>query len=190
MAECLPRSRDGAPAASPQLGMIHTLYPASTDTRGMEYCELVAVLKDVGSFSMDDFRGRLTPQKTVCLLQAFGVNLGYRFTWCLHEPYCKALVKIGYAARLVVDDLPEIDISFEGEPVQRRYEQFKVFMADKKSNATLLEIRASMYYLAAAGIGRADILKLTEKKANFSRRQCVSVWSELEMCGVAGNGIA
>lgn len=189
MAEWLPRSRDGAPAASPQLGMLHTLYPASTGAWGVERYEIVA-LKDVGNFAMDDFTGRLTLQKTVCLLQAFGVSLGYRFTWCLHGPYCKALVKIGYAARQVVDDLPEMDISFEGEPVQRRYEQFKVFMADKKSNAMLLEIRASMCHLAAAGIGRADILKLTEKKANFSRRQCVSMWSELEMCGVVGNGIA
>lgn len=158
---------------------------------GMERYELAAILKDVGNFSMDDFTGRLTLQKTVCLLQAFGVNLGYRFTWYLHGPYCKALVRDGYAARQVVDDLPEIDISFEGEPVQRRYEQFKVFMSDKKNNATLLEICASICHLAAAGIGRADILKFTEdKKANFSRRQCASMWSELEKCGVVGNGIA
>ena len=158
---------------------------------GMERYELAAVLKDVGNFSMDDFTGRLTLQKTVCLLQAFGINLGYRFTWYLHGPYCKALVKDGYAARQVVDDLPEIDISFEGEQVQRRYEQFKVFMADKKNDAALLEICASICHLAAAGIDRADILKFTEeKKANFSRSQCVSMWSELEKYGVVGNEIA
>lgn len=157
----------------------------------MERRELAIILKDVGNFSMDDFAGRLTLQKTVCLLQAFGVKLGYRFTWYLHGPYCKALVKDGYAARQVIGSLPDVDIRFEGDSIQRRYEEFKEFMADKKNEPALLEIAASIYHLAAAGIGKADALKFTEeKKDGFSRSQCVSMWDELEKYKVVGNEVA
>ena len=157
----------------------------------MERYELAAILKDVGNFSMDDFAGRLTLQKTVRILQAFGVNLGYRFTWYLHGPYCKALVGDGYAARQVVGSLPELHVAFEGESVQERYERFKEFMADKKSDPPLLEICATICHLAAAGIGRDAILKFTEeKKPGFTRKQCTSMWDELEKYEVVGNGAA
>ena len=153
----------------------------------MERNELAAILKDVGNFSMDDFAGRLTLQKTVRLLQAFGINLGYRYTWYLHGPYCKALVRDGYIAREVVDDLPELNITFEGELVQRRYEQFKEFMEDKKHDPALLEICATMCHLAAAGIGKDAVLELTvNKKPHLDRSRCLSMWSELEKYEVVG----
>ena len=156
----------------------------------MERYELAAVLKDVGNFSMDDFAGRLTLQKTVCLLQAFGVNLGYRFTWYLHGPYCRALFRDGHEASKVIDSLPKAHVSFEGK-AQGRYEQFKEFMLDKKHDPVRLEICASISYLAAAGLGKDDILKVTEdKKPEFDRSQCVSMWDELERYGVVGDGAA
>ena len=159
--------------------------------RDMDRYELAAILKDVGNFSMDDFAGRLTLQKTVCLLQAFGVDLGYRFGWYLHGPYCKALFKDGHEARRVIGELPEVNVSFEGEEMQRRYEQFKEFMRDKKHDPALLEIGASICHLAATGIDKDDILKVTEdKKPEFSRSQCVSMWDELERYGVVGDGAA
>lgn len=157
----------------------------------MEHYELAAILKDVGNFSMDDFAGRLTLQKTVRLLQAFGVDLGYHFAWYLHGPYCKALFKDGHEARRVIDGLPRVEVSFEGEETQKRYEQFKEFMQDKKHDPTLLEICASICHLAAAGIGKDDILKVVEdKKPEFSRAQCVSMWDELEKYGAVDDGTA
>ena len=157
----------------------------------MEHYELAAILKDVGNFSMDDFSGRLTLQKTVRLLQAFGVDLGYRFAWYIHGPYCKALFKDGHEARRVIDRLPGVEVRFEGEETQKRYEQFKEFMLDKKHDPALLEICASICHLAAAGIGRDNILEVAEdKKPEFSRDQCVSMWGELERYGVVGDGTA
>lgn len=154
----------------------------------MDRRELAAILKDVGNFSMDNFAGRLTLQKTICLLQAFGVDLGYRFTWYLHGPFCKALARDGNAARQVIASLPDIDVYFEGDSIQKRYEEFKEFMADKKNDPARLEIGASIYYLAAAGVGKDNALKITEeKKENFSRSQCVSMWAELEKYKVVGN---
>ena len=65
----------------------------------MNQHELAAILRDVGNSRVDDLAGRLALQKTVRLLQALGVNLGYRFTRYLHGPYCRALAKDGYAPR-------------------------------------------------------------------------------------------
>lgn len=157
----------------------------------MEHYELAAILKDVGNFSMDDFSGRLTLQKTVRILQAFGVDLGYRFAWYIHGPYCKALFKDGHEARRVIDRLPVVEVCFEGEETQKRYEQYKEFMRDKKHDPALLEICASICHLAEAGIGKDYILKVAEdKKPEFSRDQCVSMWNELERYGVVGDGTA
>ena len=154
----------------------------------MERYELAAILKDVGNFSMDDFKGRITLQKTVCLLQAFGVNLGYRFTWYLHGPYCRALFRDGHEARRVIDSLPRPHVSFKGR-AQGRYEQFKEFMRDKRDDPVRLEACASISYLAAAGLGRDDILKVAEDKGlEFGHGQCASMWDELERCGVVGDG--
>ena len=86
-------------------------------SKGMERRELAAILRDVGNFSMDNFAGRLASQKTVRLLRAFGINPGYRHTWYLRGPYCRALVGDGHAAREVIDDLPELDMAFEGDAV-------------------------------------------------------------------------
>lgn len=154
----------------------------------MDRYELAAILKDVGNFNMDDFAGRLTLQKTVCLLQAFGVNLGYRFTWYLHGPYCRALFKDGNEVRKVIDELPGAYVSFKGE-TQERYERFQEFMQDKKHDPIRLEIGASICYLVAAGIGKGDALRAVEdKKAEFSRSQCESMWNELEGYGAVCDG--
>lgn len=155
----------------------------------MDRYELAVILKDVGNFSMDDFAGRLTLQKTVCLLQAFGVDLKYRFGWYLHGPYCKALFKDGQGARRVFDALPEVNVSFDEEETQRRYEQFKEFMEDKKHDPALLEIGASICHLVAKGFDKGVVLGAVEdKKPEFSRGQCVSMWDELERYGVVCDG--
>ena len=157
----------------------------------MERYELAAILKDVGNFSMDDFAGRLTLQKTVRLLQALGVDMWYRFARYLHGPYCKALFKDGHEVRRVIDGLPRAEASFEGEETQKRYERSKEFMQDKKRDPSLLEICAPISRLAAAGIGRDDILKVVEdKKPEFSSSQCELMWDEFEKYGAVDDGTA
>lgn len=83
-----------------------------------------------------------------------------------------------------------MSISFE-ESAQKRYEEFKEFMDDKKNNLALLEICASMCYLATEGFDKDAILKFTEaRKASFDHDQCVSMWNELEKYGVIDIGTA
>ena len=98
--------------------------------------------------------------------------------------------KDGHEARAVIDGLPGAPVSFNGE-AQKCYERFKEFVQDKKHDPLRLEMCASICYLAAAGLSKDDILKVVEdKKPEFRRGQCVSMWDELERCGVVGNGAA
>ncbi len=71
----------------------------------------------------------------------------------------------------VVGDLPEANVSFEGEETQRRYERFMECIRDKKHSPALLEIGAPIYRLAATGIDRDYILEAAEgKKARIQPR--------------------
>ena len=156
----------------------------------MDRYELAAILKDVGNFSMDDYAGRVALQRTVCILQAFGVDLGYRFGWYLHGPYCKALFRDGHEANTVAGGLPEAGVYFEGEETQERYERFKEFMRDKKYNPALLEIGASICHLAAAGIGRDGVLDAAGDRTELGRGRCATMWDELEGHGAVCDGTA
>ena len=46
---------------------------------------------------VDEFDDRLILQKTIYLVQAKGVHLGYYYKWYLHGPYCSSLTKDLYA---------------------------------------------------------------------------------------------
>ena len=152
--------------------------------RGLERHELAAILKDVGNFSMDIFSGRLALQKTVRILQAFGVDLGCRFARYLHGPHCKSLFGDGREARTVIDMLPKREAYFEGGETQRCYGQSRGFMADKKRGPALPEICASICRLAAAGIDKNCALKAVEcEKPELARAQRVSTWDELDTRG-------
>ena len=157
---------------------------------GMDRYELAAILKDVGNFSMDDYEGRIALQRTVCILQAFGVDLGYRFGWYLHGPYCKALFRDGHEAGMVAGGLPEAGVSFEGEETQERYERFKEFMRGKGREPALLGTGASICHLAAAGIDRDAVLDAAADRAELGRGRCATMWDELEGYGVVGDGTA
>ena len=149
--------------------------------RCMERCGPAAILKDVGNFSVDIFAGRLALQKAVRILQAFGADLGCRFAWYLHGPYCKSLFRGGPESRKFIDRLPKTGVRLECGWTQRRYEQFKEFMADKKHGPALLEICASICRLAAAGIGKNCTVE--GEKPELARGQLVSMWGEPDARG-------
>ena len=46
---------------------------------------------------VDSFDDRLILQKTIYLVQAKGIHLGYYYKWYLHGPYCSSLTKDLYA---------------------------------------------------------------------------------------------
>ena len=155
--------------------------------RALDRYELAAVLNDIGNFDMTNFKGRLTLQKTVYLLQSFGLDLGYEFTWHLHGTYCVALARDGLAIEEIAPGMPKIPIELEDDGMQRRYAEFKEFLDDKKHDPAMLEIASSICYLAGIGMEKSKILRLVEdKKPRFSGEQCRRAWGDLERYGVVG----
>ena len=149
--------------------------------------EMAAILNDIGNFDTSNFKGRLTLQKTVYLLQSFGLNLGYVFKWYLHGTYCPALANDGFAMEKIAPSMPSIPIEFEAERNQRRYLEFKEYLADKKNDPAMLEISSSICYLDGLGFKKGEILELVKnKKPKFSIEQCRTAWDDLEKYRVVG----
>jgi uncharacterized protein YwgA len=63
--------------------------------------ELGGILKRIGNYNPEmfesSFNDRLIFQKTIYLLQAFGLYLGYYFSWYIHGPYSTTLTRDGFA---------------------------------------------------------------------------------------------
>ncbi|MBI5723275.1 MAG: hypothetical protein HZA50_04905 [Planctomycetes bacterium] len=60
---------------------------------------LTLVMEQVGlPLEVKDFEHRLILEKTIYLVQASGVNLGYFFQWYLRGPYCPDVADDGFAA--------------------------------------------------------------------------------------------
>lgn len=104
------------------------------------------ILKRVGNFSMNTFNDRLIFQKTVYLIQEFGIYLGYKnFSWYLRGPYSSELTKIGFKLKDVYDELPKSG-RFTDDDVEARFKEFLEFIQDKKENDECLELLASLHW--------------------------------------------
>ena len=68
------------------------------------------IIKRVSNFSMASLEDRKKFQKTIYLLQAFGIDLGYEFIWYLHGPYSPELTRVGYAIEEITISAQSIDI--------------------------------------------------------------------------------
>lgn len=152
----------------------------------MDIYDLAALMKEIGNFDMGTFEGRLSFQKTVQILQSFGIDLGYNYNWYLRGPYCPDLAKDGFELNNVIDQIPKLAIAFADDLIQSHYDDFKKFMADKKDDPDKLEIASSLCFLRNEGcMDKHKALQLTEGKRNhFTMDMCENVWGELESYGV------
>lgn len=116
----------------------------------VEATELGGVLKRIGNYDPylfeGDFDQRLILQKTVYLLQVFGLFLGYRFNWYLRGPYSIAVARHGYELVDLFDKLPEA--SFVDKKAENRFKSYLKFISEYKENAKMLEILASAHFIA------------------------------------------
>ena len=138
------------------------------------------VLKNLDNFDMSDFGGRLTLQKSVYLLQSFGVYMGYRFSWYVRGPYSTRLASNGFALRGIYGGLPAG--AFGTRRVQSKFERFLGFMRDKKDDPDRLEILASIHFLRSVykAMPKPKILtKVKNKQSYFTGQQCQEGWAEL-----------
>ena len=149
-----------------------------------EAVELGFIMKQIKGheFSMTEFNGRLKLQKMVYLLQAFGVYLGYYFSWYLRGPYCTVLTSNGFRLQEIYDSIPDRDVRFDDEKAQKMFEKFLKFVKDKSIDE--LEIAASLHYLkqtCAMPDSKAKS-RVENKQKRFDKAQVDAIWREMEKC--------
>ncbi len=138
------------------------------------------ILKNLDNFDMSTFQGRLILQKSVYLMQAFDIYIGYDFSWYLRGPYSSHLANIGFQLQENYDKFPKG--KFE-KGIQKKFKQFLDFMEDKKNDPDKLEILASIHFLKKiySKMSKADILeKVKNKQKYFTKKQCEDAWIELK----------
>jgi uncharacterized protein YwgA len=130
---------------------------------------------------MCTFDGRLVLQKTIYLLQAFGIYLGYNFSWYLHGPYSTTLTRNGFALQEIYKNIEKG--TFENQKTQRKFDKFIQFMDDKKNDSDKIEILASIHFLKNIypNMPKYKILDIVKKKQSyFTEKQCNDGWNELK----------
>lgn len=144
------------------------------------------LLKRVSNFQPESFKSNFQErkrfQKTVYLIQAFGINLGFKFNWYIHGPYCPDLADIGYSLADRYDEISER--RFADEEYEQRFARFLKFIDPYREETEKLEISASLHYLWDHNQeAPKDMLieyLLSEKDVEADFEECEDVWNRLE----------
>ncbi len=103
-------------------------------------------------FTLATFDDRLRYQKTVYLLQSFGIRLGYGYSWYLRGPYSISAMDDGYELfrryTMQGKKLPD-DIVFTPES-EVRFKDFIGLMNTTKMDPLCLELLASIVFIKKA----------------------------------------
>ena len=147
-------------------------------------------------FTMTTFEDRLILQKRIYLLQAFGLPLGYDFSWYIHGPYCSKLAQIGTTLNRIQEILPDkeeefvSDVKFNDVEYEKKFKKFikfleKITPSNHYTLADRLEILASIHILYAYEYGSKDdiLRRVANKKDYFEIEECKKSWLILEQEG-------
>ena len=129
---------------------------------------------------MDEFDDRLKLQKTIYILQACGVYLGYDFSWYLRGPYCSSLAHNGFSLQEHYHLIPD-DVNFRDRKDRDKFAKFLNLVTNKKVDE--LEITASLHYLKTIHKNYTDqqiIEKVVQKRENFTQPQVNQIWQEMK----------
>ncbi len=131
---------------------------------------LGGLLKRIDNFNMSSFKGRLILQKTIYLLEKFGINLGYNFSWYVYGPYCPHLTDDGFELEEIYIENPEV--AFIDKKMEGNFNRFKKFIWGVKNDTQLLELLASILYLKEHGYEKDAILKtILNKQLYFTKEK-------------------
>jgi uncharacterized protein YwgA len=114
--------------------------------------KLVLDQAGISDISLETFSQRFNIQKRVFLVQVMGCDLGYRFGWYIHGPYCRELTADVFSLK---DELSAGERDFEdfklAQETRDRIEQTKKVwsLADglNINQDDWLELLASIHYL-------------------------------------------
>lgn len=163
--------------------------------------ELALVLQNIGRMplQLDTFAKRFDLQKRVYLAQVCGGDLGYRYGWYLHGPYCRALTADAFLLR---DEIADGERDYEKYTLRDNVSK-RLARATRLSSlpgnfhgtdADWLELLASLHYLRhiayCPGGERPDFDKafelLAETKPQFAGRKSDAqlAWRRLDEVGL------
>lgn len=110
---------------------------------------LGGLLKRIGNFDPNDFKSnfndRLILQKTIYLMEHFGLNIGYYFSWYLRGPYSPALARDAYEIAKTYSEIPLA--KFANPAKEERFCKFLSFIKPFSHNHADLERIASTHFL-------------------------------------------
>jgi uncharacterized protein YwgA len=130
---------------------------------------------------MTKFSERKQLQKLGYLMQAWHLDVDFRFTWYIHGPYSPKLTRILY------DSIDKKDVKVDGLTASelKSVEEFKEFLGSDLTDSDKLELLASIHFLKskadAVGAPKDDVLMvLKEKKPYFSDEEIEEYWKKAE----------
>jgi len=143
--------------------------------------KLVACFKALGiDPHMETFSDRKIMQKLVYLLQRFGVNLKFGYSWYLHGPYSPDLTRLLFeivAKTALPENLDHTELA--------KIQKLKSFLGDELRSSDKLELIVSIDYLKryARKIGASerqilDVLK--QQKPYFTGQDIGESWRKAE----------
>lgn len=149
-------------------------------------------------FKMDGFDDRLRLQKVVYMLQAFGVNLGYGFSWYFRGPYCTSLARAGFELEQIYGMIPD---GVEVKPVDpgardglKRCIRFLGDVMDGPYDLDRVEIAASLHLLViTTSLTKQEMFRRVTKKMSVrgvTDGMCEEMWRRLQKEGLIPDGRA
>lgn len=141
------------------------------------------IVKRISNFSNETLEDRKQFQKTIYLLQAAGIDLGYDFNWYVHGPYSPDLAKVGYKLAEMYEDVTPT--KFSDPEYETRFEEFLEFIEPIKNDVQRLEAAASLHWLHEVNEGipydlLIDYLLEEEKEElELSPADCESLWDQM-----------
>jgi len=151
----------------------------------MKNDRLFACLRELGlGPSVETFSERKRLQKLVYLLQVFGVELNFSYSWYLHGPYSPSLTQVLYEmAGQPRDKASSMNLNSEDA---QRVRGLKAFLGDNMNSTDFLELLVSLHYAKevgkSAGLSRNEINRLLrQKKPFFSEQEISNCWRMLEL---------
>lgn len=143
------------------------------------------------SFKMDTFNDRLRLQKLVYMVEAFGVYLGYDYSWYLRGPYCTSLARAGFELEQINYKIPDhARAKFMYPETQKKFDRATKFIASimkDPDDLTRLEIASSIHLLVVTtDLPKPTIIDRVISKMSgldinrdFLASSCEEMWTRL-----------
>jgi uncharacterized protein YwgA len=130
--------------------------------------DILCMLASQFELKRDTKRDRLRLQKIIYLLQSYGLQLGYGFSWYKHGPYSQELVYDAY--RVLNSEKDEYkermtSLSFTDSSKQK-FQEFENLLAGILDNPQMLELVASLHFVEKTWYSQAKPAELVEKFKN------------------------